>query len=141
MAETFVERRARETQGKVLAPADPNVARSGDIEVPLTGNLPNYTAGYQLTPDSPNQLANYDRLSRGERTVMDALAGFADTRLGRALEGFNEKWYGKALMLLDIPAEALERGIGVYTQAVSLGPEEEMDVAAAWYAVLLPAFS
>ena len=98
---------------------------------------------------SPQQslqdIPNYEKLTRSERWVMDRLPGFAEKPLGKALAWFGESWMGKALMYLDVGAEALERVVGLGTQwAFAVGDPEHMaefkaNLSEAWYAGSLAA--
>ncbi|MBW8034508.1 MAG: hypothetical protein FVQ79_02260 [Planctomycetes bacterium] len=63
-----------------------------------------------------NEMLNYDRLSRWERSVMNGLPGFAEGELGKTLAWFGGTWAGKFLVYFDIGAEALERTTGVFAQ-------------------------
>src|SRR3972149_118814 len=101
-----------------------------------------------FTPRAPTrqQVPNYERLTATERWVMDRLPGIAESGVGRALEGFNNTWAGRALQYLDIGAEGVERGIGFVAQALDAnahGQEAWDDFQAnareAWYAGSLAA--
>ena len=101
-------------------------------------------AGYS-PQQSLRDIPNYEKLTRTARWVMDRLPGFAEKPLGKALAWFNDQWMGKALMYLDVGAEALERAVGLGTQwAFAVGDPEHMaefkaNLSEAWYAGSLAA--
>lgn len=102
------------------------------------------TAGYS-PQQSLRDIPNYEKLSRKERWVMDRLPGFAEGNVGKVLQWFGDSWMGKALMYLDVSAEALERTVGLGMQwAFAVGDPEHMaefkaNLSEAWYAGSLAA--
>lgn len=144
--------RAREFQDYEgpVAPAEPKTVQVGSQpEIKLYGNVDEQTqvpipagGGYY---DTPQEVPNYEKLSRFERWVYDRLPGFAESSVGQALAKFNESWAGKLLQKIDIPAEGLERTTGLATQYLaSIGdPEASEDfrqnLEAAWFAGSLAA--
>lgn len=96
--------------------------------------------GYQEKPQEITQLPNYDKLTRTERWIMDRLPGIADSGFGKLLQAVNNSPIGKALQVLDVGAEAVERTIGLGAQYLdAIGDEQKMselndNLKAAWQA-------
>jgi len=85
-------------------------------------------------------IPGYDRLTRFERSLMGALPGIANSKVGQFLANLNEGWLGKAFTVIDAGAEAVERATGFGAQALAaVGSEEGWrdftdNLASAWYA-------
>lgn len=96
--------------------------------------------GWREQAQGVRQIPNYDRLTRGERWVMDRLPGFAESSVGKALAAFGDSWAGKLLSYLDVPAEGLERATGLAAQyLLTVGDEAASkdfreNLNSAWYA-------
>jgi len=97
-------------------------------------------------PGDLTQMPNYEKTSGGERWLLRALPGFAQSDVGQALAAFGNTWAGKALGFFDVLAEGLERGVGVGVQAaMNLGVPGankqllEDQLKSAWYAGSLTA--
>lgn len=98
------------------------------------------SAGYKASPERIEDIPDYDKLTRTEKWLMDKLPGIAESSVGKFLLKFSESWAGKALMVLDVGAEAVERGYGLawqYDQAKD-NPEQlkelKTNLGAAWKA-------
>lgn len=61
-------------------------------------------------------MPNYNKLTPAERWIYGKLPGFSESTVGKALERFSGSWAGKALGVLDVAAEGLERSVGVLSQ-------------------------
>jgi len=61
-------------------------------------------------------MPNSDKLTASERWIYGKLPGFSESTIGKALAKFGDSWAGKALNVLDIGAEGLERTVGLYAQ-------------------------
>src|SRR3989337_4249407 len=51
-----------------------------------------YAPGYEEEPRTIEDMPNYERLTRGERRLMNYLPGFAQGPIGKALEYVNDSW-------------------------------------------------
>jgi len=110
-----------------------------------------YAPGYEEEPRTIEEMPNYERLTRGERRLMNYLPGFAQGPIGKALEYVNGSWLGRNLLpYLDVLAEGTERLGGLAAQAAGvyagtpeeIGPRWEdfsQNLGAAWYAGSLSA--
>jgi len=97
--------------------------------------------GYQQhDPNNPLSIPGYEKLTRSERNLMNALQGVAENPVGSwILDKLGTGWVGKALGVLDVGAENLERFAGFGAQALSAfaNPAERdfyENLGAAWYA-------
>src|SRR3989337_540638 len=77
--------------------------------------------GYQQhDPNNPLSIPGYEKLTRSERNLMNALQGVAENPVGSwILDKLGTGWVGKALGVLDVGAENLERFAGFGAQALS----------------------
>ena len=86
-------------------------------------------------------MANWEQLSPFERQLFGQwLPGFAESSVGKALQRFGGTWMGKTLQYLDLPAEGVERTLGLARQfldvmddPVALADFQE-NLRAAWQA-------
>lgn len=85
-----------------------------------------------------DQMANSEKLTPFERGVYRVLPGVAKSPFGKLLESFSGSWAGKALNVLDIGAEGVERGFGLMIQLANGGIQPD-ELKAAWYAGSLTA--
>ena len=89
----------------------------GEIEVgELIGQDHGSVAGWEAQPERIEDIPDLDKLTRFERWMMDKLPGFAESGVGQAFQKFAEGPIGKALMVLDVGAEAVERLYGLAWQ-------------------------
>ncbi len=84
--------------------------------------------------DIVKNMPNSDKLTASERWLYGKLPGFSESTIGKALAKFGNSWAGKALNVLDIGAEGLERTVGLAAQLLNQKPGEEVDLKSAWYA-------
>ena len=103
---------ARLPKPKPTAPVYPGEAEVGELIGQGHGSL----SGWATQPERVEDIPDYDKLTRVERWMMDKLPGFAESGVGQALQKFAEGPIGKALMVLDIGAEAVERLYGLAWQ-------------------------
>jgi hypothetical protein len=108
----------------------------------------NYDGYYNPSEDTPylnpedavKNLPNYEKLTWTEKKLYNILPKIGESGFGKALQGFSEKWWGKALNYLDVLAEGGERFSGLYAQynAVKDDPAGyenlKANLADAWYA-------
>lgn len=108
-----------------------------------TGQEYGYQPTQNIQPTTPESvytnMPNSDKLTPTEHWLYGKLPGFSESTVGQALEKFGESWAGKALNVLDIFAEGLERTIGLgaqYTQVAGTEQETEFwgHIKEAWNA-------
>lgn len=98
-------------------------------------------------PKTPQQqlaaMPNADKLTRTEKAIYNALPGFTtwmqDTKImgktiSERMEGFDKSLVGRAFGWLDIPAEGLERTVGLASQVLGNPDFDWKELQAAWYA-------
>lgn len=96
--------------------------------VKMDGALPSYDDPLAPPPDiEPQQMQNYEKLSGFERWVTDRLPGFAESGVGQALAKFGNSWLGKALEVINVPVETVERGFGWVAQQQEAMQNDTMD--------------
>ena len=96
----------------------------------------------QTRDEQINNMPNADKLTQTERKIYDALPGIStwmenNRIMGRTvseqLDKFNGSWAGRALNMLDVFAEGLERSVGLVGQMDD--PDFDWDnLQSAWYA-------
>ena len=152
---SYDKRRVEEARERQLASAEKQLGLdkpgSVPVDAPWKQRLIRGAGGVPSpVPDGyashGGQVPNIDKLTRKERAIMDFLPGFSESKVGHALATFGESWAGKALMKLDVLAEALERGTGFATQYADAWAntqntgdpayinEFKENLGAAWYA-------
>jgi hypothetical protein len=103
-------------------------------------------------PDTPPQtstqaaeaMPNYDKLAPFERKLYEFMPKLGESSVGKALSWFGDTWVGKALGVLDVFAEGLERTSGFVAQA-NVAKENGTwnqfmaEIGPAWYAGSLAA--